>query len=117
MQARKRSRVWLQLLLLACAALVHRASCEEEPQGGEALKPLQLMADTLQSTLASLPSDSYLLVELFACVSWCLCAWRQETGVAHSPLPITTPQAVVPHLPALPTPLRAGGRPLQRAAQ
>ena len=69
MQARKRSRVWLlPLLLVSAALLVHRTSCEQASPG-EALKPIRLTAATLQATLDSLPSDSYLLVELFACVS------------------------------------------------
>lgn len=85
MQARKRSQVWLPLLLLVSAALVHRASCKEEPQGGEAPKPLRLTADTLQSTLASLPSDSYLLVELFACVSPCCMLGARPGARTHLP--------------------------------
>ena len=69
MQARKRGRVWLLPLLLVSAALLVQRTLSEQASPGEALKPIRLTAATLQATLDSLPSDSYLLVELFACVS------------------------------------------------
>ena len=65
-------------MLCVLALLLHRAACDGDAHEGTLL-PMRLSPETLQPTLAALPSDSFLLVELFACV--CL---SRHTCPSHS---------------------------------
>ena len=55
------------LVLCVLALILHRAACDGDAHVGTLL-PIRLSPETMQPTLAALPSDSFLLVELFACV-------------------------------------------------
>ncbi len=55
-------------LLALCAALLV-ALAPRAAGDTAAPKAIKLTQETLESTLASLPADSYVLIEMFACVS------------------------------------------------
>jgi hypothetical protein len=85
-------RGWRPLAALCFAALavlagVPRAGAEEgdAPAGP---KPIKLTVDSLESTLQALPSDCYVLIEMFACVAArAQRAQRRARSVAPSAAP------------------------------